>query len=365
MSNYIKLHANCIIVKGISRSILCDLQRGEIFSLPDGIVEIFTKYENLSIDAIFQKYDKDIHNRIQEFFDYLEMQDLAFYTSTPQNFPALNIEWKHPSNITNAILDFDEKSTHDVGLFVDKLTEWGCKGIEVRCFHSINEERLYEILSYFKKTRIRDVKVFFAYNPDVYNWNFEKIFVSNQRTSSLFIHSAPKDEQLYKSEYFADVGVYLISNQIHSESHCGAINTGFFAVNVNTFTEAQVYNTCLNRKISVDKNGQIKNCPSMKNSYGHVETTDLDEVIRSSIFKEVWNIKKDDIKKCKTCEFRYICTDCRAYLENPDDIYSAPLKCGYDPITGEWEEWSQNPLKKQAIQHYKLNTIITESELKS
>ena len=31
-------------------------------------------------------------------------------------------------------------------------------------------------------------------------------------------------------------------------------------------------------------------------------------------------MKKDSIKVCRDCEFRYICTDCRVYIEKEDDI---------------------------------------------
>ena len=71
-------------------------------------------------------------------------------------------------------------------------------------------------------------------------------------------------------------------------------------------------------------------------------------------------IQKDQIAVCKDCEFRYICTDCRAYKEDPEDDYSKPLKCGYDPYTGVWSEWSTNPLKQKAIQYYGMEEIIKQ-----
>ncbi len=74
-------------------------------------------------------------------------------------------------------------------------------------------------------------------------------------------------------------------------------------------------------------------------------------------FKKYWDINKDKIYVCKDCEFRYICTDCRAYVEDPEDILSKPLKCGYNPYTGEWSEWSKNVLKTKAILNYKLDHI--------
>ena len=62
----------------------------------------------------------------------------------------------------------------------------------------------------------------------------------------------------------------------------------------------------------------------------------------------------------KDCEFRYICTDCRAYVEDPEDILSKPLKCGYNPYTGEWSEWSTNPLKQKAIDFYGMREMVEE-----
>ncbi|WP_161094292.1 hypothetical protein [Elizabethkingia anophelis] len=31
---------------------------------------------------------------------------------------------------------------------------------------------------------------------------------------------------------------------------------------------------------------------------------------------------------------------------------SKPLKCGYNPYTGEWEDWNKNILKQKAIKYY-------------
>jgi radical SAM protein with 4Fe4S-binding SPASM domain len=50
------------------------------------------------------------------------------------------------------------------------------------------------------------------------------------------------------------------------------------------------------------------------------------EAVEKKRFKNLWHINKDQIKVCKGCEFRYICTDCRAYVEDIDDKYSKPKK---------------------------------------
>jgi SPASM domain peptide maturase of grasp-with-spasm system len=128
--------------------------------------------------------------------------------------------------------------------------------------------------------------------------------------------------------------------------YCGAISQYNFSSTLETFTESQKHNTCLNRKISIDVNGKIKNCPSMTKSYGNIKDTTLAEALEKPGFKDMWYIHKDQIEVCKDCEFRHICTDCRAFIKDPNNIYSKPAKCSYDPYTATWgkENPTNNPL---------------------
>jgi len=169
------------------------------------------------------------------------------------------------------------------------------------------------------------------------------------RVHSVKIHSAPENKDVLLENY---TNVFYVKKELDFDFHCGIVNMELFALNIEFFTESQHHNTCLNRKISIDEFGNIKNCPSMKESFGNVMNTTLKEAIEKNGFKKYWNIHKDKIHVCKDCEFRYVCADCRAYVEDPEDIFSKPLKCGYNPYTGKWSEWSDNPLKKNAIKYY-------------
>ena len=96
----------------------------------------------------------------------------------------------------------------------------------------------------------------------------------------------------------------------------------------------------------------------MQEVYGNIKANSLQSAVNAPGFKKYWNITKDEITGCKDCEFRYICTDCRAYREDPEDLLSKPLKCGYNLLTGLWEEWSTNPLKQEAIVFYDLGERV-------
>ncbi|MNR02411.1 hypothetical protein D3C85_1182610 [compost metagenome] len=95
----------------------------------------------------------------------------------------------------------------------------------------------------------------------------------------------------------------------------------------------------------------------MPESFGHIGDTRLADVLANPEFKKNWLLNKDSITVCKDCEFRHVCTDCRAYVEQPQDRYSKPLKCGYDPYANVWEDWATSPLKQEAIAYYGLENV--------
>jgi SPASM domain peptide maturase of grasp-with-spasm system len=138
-----------------------------------------------------------------------------------------------------------------------------------------------------------------------------------------------------------DMGVIAyITQRIDSNSHCGIIDPFYFQLHQGSFVEAQKYNSCLNRKLSIDIDGSIKNCPTLKTSYGKIdEVNDFDWILNESTFKNLWSINKDQIAICKDCEFRYVCTDCRGFLDDP---FAKPYKCGYNPYTTTWENNAEN-----------------------
>lgn len=186
---------------------------------------------------------------------------------------------------------------------------------------------------------------------------FEKVYNKYRFLHSIIIHSyLEKEFDLYNDNSTK----IIYSNQIISGvNNCGCISPEYFTINEKHYFESQNHNTCLNKKLSIDINGNIKNCPSMLENFGNIKNSEIKDVINKPNFKKYWNIKKDDIAVCKDCEFRHICTDCRAYLENPNDIYSKPLKCGYNPYNNHWDEWASNPLKQKALEFYDLKQNLT------
>ena len=346
-------------VRGARRNALVDLQRNNFHLVPDGLYEIVTTQHGKTIDEVKSAYDHQYDGMIGEYFDFMEREELIFYTSTPELFPRMDLRWEAPAQITNAIIDIDEGSAHDFNTIFVQIGELGCKSIQIRCFCARPLEFWERLMTAAGHSRVTSVEIVTAFHPDFNKRSLFDFCGKFPRVVIFTAHSAPDTKQVYGAR--SGVGhIYYTRQSLDSASHCGVVLSDYFTINLRLFSESQQYNSCLNRKISIDANGDIKNCPSMADSYGNIRNTLLKTALEQPGFQKYWRISKDRIDVCNACEFRHICTDCRAYLEDPGDIYSKPLKCGYNPYTCIWEDWSTNPLKQKAIDHYNLQNLHPE-----
>ena len=357
-----KLFTCCFPVAGTERALVCDVQRKTYQFIPSALFEILTVHDGKTLNEVKKAYENEYDEIIEEYFEHLENEEYIFFTDTPQYFPKMDLRWEEPFKITNAIIDIDEHSPElSWESIIDEFEKLGCKHIQIRSFSDKPLSFFEDILLKCENKRVVSVELIVKYQSD-----FDKRLLFDfcnkyPRVFAIYAHLAPSTETLHISE--KGMGhLFFTQDKITSSNHCGIISPDYFTINIKTFTEAQKHNTCLNRKISIDTEGYIRNCPSMKEHYGNIKDTRLQEALEHPDFKKYWFINKDQIAVCKDCEFRYICTDCRAYIENPEDMYSKPLKCGYNPYTCEWEEWSTNPLKQKAIDHYGMRELVNSEK---
>lgn len=351
-----KFHSNCIPVKGVVRSTICDIQKNNYCFVPNEFLDLFVD-GYLDFDCLQQT---DTDDNISKYINYLLAEDFLFVIpdkSLINNFIDMNMRWDYPATISNAIITITEQNYRSAfsTSIIQQLYSLGCTNIELRITETTSNEMLGYVRSKITNSSFLSIDILMDYN--VGNMNYSLELVECNKNIRIIVLCSMNDTKLIKDKNFGMGGIIILKRELKN-TNCGIISYNSFEINIEAFTESQHHNTCLNRKISIDADGEIKNCPSMAKSYGNIRDTKLIDIANSMDFQKVWHIKKDEISKCKDCEFRHICTDCRAYLENPEDQYSAPLKCGYNPYTCEWEEWSANPLKERAIQYYDMEELV-------
>lgn len=357
-NSHFKLFAHCIPVKGAKRSVICDLQRRRIEFLPNSLYDLLTEHKLDSIGTIKQQYGTENEAVIEEYFQFLVQKEFLFLCDQDelQCFPDLDLSWEVPNQIENAIIDAKPESQHDYASIFHQLEDLGCVAVQLRNFYVEKYQELKSLLDLLQRSRIESIEIITAYSEEFTVALIQELAEQYPRLSSFTLHSAPsKDALLFQHDY---LDFSCSTKKIDAHTHCGLIAARFFSIALDTFLESQKHNSCLNHKIAIDVAGQIKNCPSLPDAYGNIATDTLQGALHQKGFKKLWTINKDQISVCRDCEFRHICTDCRAFVEQPDDQYSKPLKCGYDPYTNEWQDWSSHPMKEKAIAHYDLSELV-------
>jgi SPASM domain peptide maturase of grasp-with-spasm system len=321
-------------VRGARRSVICDLGRQTYRFIPNVLFDILTEHRDRSLAAIEEHYGRRHDAEIERYFAALVDEELGFWCDEPEAFPPLDLTWEAPERITNAILDLDERSRYDTAAVLAQLDDLGCKALQVRSFAALDPAAIERLLAPTVRGRLRSIELLVRDSPALTDAALDELCRRHPRIFRLTVHTAARDER--RELPGTTVMVERRRAAVDSPACCGAVHPSWFAANADTFLEAQQHNSCLHRKIAVDARGEIKNCPSFGRSFGNVAEDSLHAALAQRDFADLWQINKDQIDVCRDCELRYMCIDCRAYLARPDDRYSKPAKCGYDPYTAQW-----------------------------
>lgn len=331
MNRYFHLFSCCIPVKGYKKAVICDLQRNIIQPIPLPLYEILvndTDADTTSIEHITLKYGEKEKQLIEEYITFLYHNQFGYTSDRPLSAIRLDLnDYGESRCITNAIVDFDQNSTHTLFQIIPQLDELLCFALELRYYYSVSCETLKKELYFTHSSTLRSLEILVEFSDEYKLDNILKIKDVFPILKKITISNSHEDV-VYNSD---ELSIIYTTETIVDERCCGVTNELYCIAETHLFIESVHFNSCLNKKISVDKSGMIKNCPSMKDSFGHISTTRLKDALETEAFRKVWKISKDQIEVCSDCELRYVCQDCRAYIEDKENIFSKPIKCNYNP----------------------------------
>lgn len=119
-----------------------------------------------------------------------------------------------------------------------------------------------------------------------------------------------------------------------------------FYTNQYAFSSAQRCHNCLAGKIAVTSNGDVIPCIFARNQIcGNILNQPLTEVLKAQPLQACWQTTKDHVDKCKDCEYRYACYDCRPLAQGSDPAkrwLACSVGCLYNPYTGKWDDQCSN-----------------------
>jgi|GEM_PF-4652582 len=172
----------------------------------------------------------------------------------------------YSNRIDNAIIEIDDYGISHVSNILSQLKREQINKIELR-FNSENSDHLFFCIKEFSLANLSYFIVFLPYNN---NLKILKIKNVLRLVDLLVIHSIKNNIDID----FEHSNHILLKDNINN-LHCGKFGVSRLLANKPLFTESQHHNSCLNRKISIDAEGNIKNCPSMEETFGNIRDTKI------------------------------------------------------------------------------------------
>ncbi len=323
---------NCIPVKGASRGIIYDLQREDFDYIPLSLIEMLENYDGKTIADIINEYGSENKNTIIEYFNFLYEKEYIFFSDLPkEQFPSYNESFERPYNISNLILDISNETYKTIDSIYDQIEILGCEAILFRFFDiNITSEHLLNLLEKFNDSSVRTIEIIIPAN---FNVDLEAVTHEYGKISKIIIYSSAK-----KSLKVLTTHVLVVElEDALTESSKNIIDLRNFIICMKLFMESKNYNNFYYKKVYIDGIGQIRNAPELSTSFGNIQDIQLAEILINKDFKMFWDVKKDDIRSCKDCEYRYMCIDSRKLTyNNTEKIWEAEGTCPYNPYTNEW-----------------------------
>ncbi len=325
-------YPNIEIVKGYSRSVVFDIFKCSYFFLPKRLANFFAEKRSFSIGDLIEICDGD-DNAI-DLIEYFKRKQIISSSFSTELFECEKRKYDFPGVISNAIVEINKIYKSNYPKLFQEISDLGCHSIELR-FIDFSNELLNFIFENLNSTKISSYNVFVPIIKEtkaIVHW-----FESNQKLLNLVMLSNNGSSMIPQLFYEKlQSKAFILDNSIDGLNEiCGKL---FHPINTNSFhfLESKSFNNCLNKKVCVDFNGRIKNCLAFSKEFGDA-FNDLRIVVNSHLFQAKWDLTKDEIDVCKSCEFRYLCKDCRANIKHIENIFSQPAKCTYNPYIAKWQ----------------------------
>ena len=334
-----RLHSQCRIADGPVRSVLVDLDRRMYETIPNGMFDLLRMLEvdyPMKWSCISASFAEEEQSVLDQYREWLLARDYIYEVldGTQSNWSELPVRHEQPNSLQDGIIDLSKDGDYPLLPVIRQFELTGCKRVQIRDFDGHRLGELRTTLAAMHRSIVCNVHLFLRASTDSILLAAE--FAAHAHITIIVYHGCDQEE-LKAITALALPRVHGFAKCIADEGCCGRIVPDTFTINHQFMSASGLANTCLDRKLSIDRFGNVKNCPSLNRSWGHASNLDILAVLEDKEFRSVWSISKAQISICQVCEFRDICSDCRAYVSVPSDLYSKPAKCAYDPYTAKWQ----------------------------
>lgn len=294
---YFTLYSDKIPVEGKDRSAICDLERKRYTYIPNALYEILTRFSDRSVQELKKLYQEP--ERIIEYFEFLQNEELGFYTQEPERFPRIDLEWQRPESIIVAELQVDDSLEDHHLKALDELDQAGCKHVEIAAKRGLPYEEIDSLFTLFSGAGFRTIDLLLGYETSTPLDRFLKLKDELPEFNILVFHSAPQEyRNTDKRTFWSQRSLADLKKREDPPFQNLILNREFFL-------ESLYFNPYYNRKVSIDEEGNVKNAIEHQRSFGRIGERPLGNIVNGEEFRELWYASNDKVEDVKDWELRY------------------------------------------------------------
>lgn len=302
MQKYFKLYAHCYAVKGTERSAVYNLKYRNVKFIPNSMYEVITLLEKHPVAEVRQMFEAEDQLIFEEYLNFLKQEKLGFSTAEPQCFPPLPLDWNTPEHISNAVLEYSYDH-YDLPAVINSLDSLLCKHIEIRIPEKPRTRQdLEHMLDHMKDKTFRSIFLFVNYSNILKEDYLLQLYEKYQKLNVIVVYNVPPG---VKAGCLLDRKIYLLKEDLEQTRFDGVFPKDTYIISIAYFTEALQHNPYYNRKVAIDRLGNIRNCLLHKNAFGNVNTHNLQQVTETEAFRDLWYASHDKIEGIRDSELRY------------------------------------------------------------
>jgi len=325
-----RLYPNCIPVMGFKNIVFYDLERQSYKRFPKSDFFDITTTELKQFDLgqvsagglALLKSHKLIIATSNEAADK-QLKKAAFY------------KWKHPSILTNAVIELSTGNELICPFALSKLIQhldaFICRHVVLHLKSVISCDQLKVIMDLVQLSEIHSLQLVVPYELEYDTNDLGAYILQQPKLKYILFENAPGEKNLENRIFFT-------KNKLKpgNKKHPDQFNTNLFL-----FGEAQYHHTYFNRKLFIGEKGEIKNASECEDIHGWIqtisETKQLEEIIKTPAFQKLWFVNKERCNICKDCEYRYMCVDNRVPYQKENGYWDHQEACNYNPYKGNWD----------------------------
>lgn len=336
--------ANCMIVKGDKRSVVCDLQRSFFKFIPNELYNILNSSRFINLNDLYNQYAncKENIKIIDQYVTFLIDEEFGCFIEKEEIvlFPEISKEFLRNTQIKSCILIFSEASKYLNGDEIKILEKFGLKHVTF-IISEISLDQVVQLVLLFEETKISSIELFFEYG-DYETELLSELINNHNRVNCITLYNSPTKgfETTFHKNILRPIRL-LDRNITHMFNMERAPLKFDFIINTNFFIESEEYNVYYNNKIFINHMGEVSNV-FKGNTYGVIG--EIENIIVDDVFKDLWATSKNNILICRDCEFRKMCLDSRIPIRNKKGEYQYTTECNYNPYTAKWKHEVQEKI---------------------